>query len=701
MDGIFISYRREDSAGYAGRLYDRLAAHFGAERVFMDVEGIAPGTDFVDAIERAVTSCKVLIVLIGNEWTGIVDSSGRRRLDDPNDFIRLETSTALKRDIRVVPVLLEGAQMPRLDELPDELSGLSRRQAIEISHKQWEASTGNLIEALDKIYFPAAPAVTPDAVAAEGAAGSSRSFARRPGVWLAIGLAGVALVGGWLAIGWLTPVQVITEPPLYPITMDAAAPISTLDAEPESTGIAGTEPEDSAARTDVPATVTEPEETDAGATLETDPEPEPRVGRLEVYPKLIDYGTITLGMRSMAVITLKNSGDADLPVPALDGMKSGIISIVKHCPDRLAPARSCTVELLLEPSKAGSLNTRLIIDQPDDTPITLSLIAKVVEKIAPETSTPLVESAPPPAKPPPAAPKASPPPAPRILAFSGKVSGSAAELCYRVTHAEQVTITPRPGRVDNLRNGCVTVSLQERTTFKLVARGVDRSITDSLVVMPEPPPAPPSKPEVAPAEAQSESLANSRLPNVRDQWIYRVRGRWASSPKRTIEVSAVSVGPDAVEEQLSQIESGSRARLDQRQVPGPVAYVTQSRTLGTEFSPYLAAFGGVESESSWRGIPTPDTNNFWTKWYSTGKVEGRESVTVPAGTFNALKLEVWSARTASGSQTERDSEPVRIHYNIWYAPGIKRYVKMVRTVTAASGQGINTDTFELVSYRQQ
>lgn len=198
MDGIFISYRREDSAGYAGRLYDRLAAHFGAERVFMDVEGIAPGTDFVDAIERAVTSCKVLIVLIGNEWTGIADGSGRRRLDDPNDFIRLETSTALKRDIRVVPVLLEGAQMPRVDELPDELSSLSRRQAIEISHKQWEASTGNLIEALDKIYFPDSSTVTPKVATTTGQEDSSQSHARRWGPWLAVGLVGVA----WQGAGW-------------------------------------------------------------------------------------------------------------------------------------------------------------------------------------------------------------------------------------------------------------------------------------------------------------------------------------------------------------------------------------------------------------------------------------------------------------------------------------------------------------------
>ena len=98
--------------GYAGRLYDRLAAHFGADHVFMDVQGIEPGVDFVDAIERALGSCEIMIVLIGKDWL-TADSAGRRRLDDPNDFVRVETATALARGIRVVPVLVEGAEMPR------------------------------------------------------------------------------------------------------------------------------------------------------------------------------------------------------------------------------------------------------------------------------------------------------------------------------------------------------------------------------------------------------------------------------------------------------------------------------------------------------------------------------------------------------------------------------------------------------------
>ncbi len=149
MEGIFISYRRDDSAGYAGRLYDRLIPRFGARRVFMDVEGIELGADFVTAIEEAVGSCRVLIVIVGDEWLTIQDAAGRRRLDDPHDFIRLETATALKRGIRVVPVLVGGALMPRAEELPDELKPLARRQAIEISHKQWDATTDELIRALE------------------------------------------------------------------------------------------------------------------------------------------------------------------------------------------------------------------------------------------------------------------------------------------------------------------------------------------------------------------------------------------------------------------------------------------------------------------------------------------------------------------------------------------------------------------------
>ena len=121
---IFISYRRADSAGYAGRIYDRLTAHFGEDAVFMDVDTIEAGVDFVEVLQNAVQSCDVLVALIGRGWLDIKDAAGKRRLDNPEDFVRIEIAAALSRDIRVIPVLVDGASMPRSTELPDNLKPL-------------------------------------------------------------------------------------------------------------------------------------------------------------------------------------------------------------------------------------------------------------------------------------------------------------------------------------------------------------------------------------------------------------------------------------------------------------------------------------------------------------------------------------------------------------------------------------------------
>lgn len=151
MDGIFISYRREDSAGHSGRLFDRLRERFGSDKVFMDVADIEPGVDFVEAIDRAVGSCDVLLVIIGKKWLTCTDASGKRRLDDPKDFIRLEAAAALRRDIRVIPVLIQDATMPTEKDLPEDLLKLARRQATEISDIHWDSDTEQLIEALEKV----------------------------------------------------------------------------------------------------------------------------------------------------------------------------------------------------------------------------------------------------------------------------------------------------------------------------------------------------------------------------------------------------------------------------------------------------------------------------------------------------------------------------------------------------------------------
>lgn len=147
---IFINYRREDTAGHAGRLFDALSKPF-AGRLFMDVDTLDPGVDFVEAIEQAVGSCEALIVVIGREWLTIADKAGRPRLQDAGDFVRLEIESALARRIRVIPVLVQDAPMPRAEELPPSLARLARRNAIELSDARWSYDVERLARAIREI----------------------------------------------------------------------------------------------------------------------------------------------------------------------------------------------------------------------------------------------------------------------------------------------------------------------------------------------------------------------------------------------------------------------------------------------------------------------------------------------------------------------------------------------------------------------
>ena len=150
MPAIFISYRRDDAEGEAGRLFDDLRAKFGADSIFMDVMDIKPGRDFRKVIDENVSSCGVLLALIGKGWINARDDAGRRRLDDPQDFVRLETASALKRDIPVIPVLVHGASMPLAEQLPEELKELAYRNGIELTHARWESDVEVLIKALSR-----------------------------------------------------------------------------------------------------------------------------------------------------------------------------------------------------------------------------------------------------------------------------------------------------------------------------------------------------------------------------------------------------------------------------------------------------------------------------------------------------------------------------------------------------------------------
>lgn len=157
MSRIFINYRREDSEGYVGRLYDHLVEHFTAGDVFMDVDAIPPGADFVQVLEDAVAACDVFITVIGPQWLTVVDSeSGERRLDQWNDFVRIEIASALKQGKLVIPVLVGRARMPSPASLPEDIASLARRNAVEISHQRFNYDVQRLIRVL-KEAVPANP----------------------------------------------------------------------------------------------------------------------------------------------------------------------------------------------------------------------------------------------------------------------------------------------------------------------------------------------------------------------------------------------------------------------------------------------------------------------------------------------------------------------------------------------------------------
>ena len=151
MIGIYLSYRRKDAAAYAGRLFDHLGQHFGPGSVFRDIDTIRRGEDFAQAIESALNACDVVLVVIGNTWATGTGQDGRRRLDDPKDWVRLEVAAALRRNVLVVPVLVDGARLPDPASLPEELQPLCGRNACELSDLRWSFDVGELVKDLEKV----------------------------------------------------------------------------------------------------------------------------------------------------------------------------------------------------------------------------------------------------------------------------------------------------------------------------------------------------------------------------------------------------------------------------------------------------------------------------------------------------------------------------------------------------------------------
>ncbi|MGE5261695.1 MAG: TIR domain-containing protein [Actinomycetota bacterium] len=148
---IFINYRRDDDAGFTQALYSRLEQAFSPERLFMDIDNIAPGLDFVQVLNDEVARCDVVIAVVGKNWLSVTDETGARRLDNPEDFVRIELESALAHKKRVIPVLVNDARMPRSTELPEAMRAFARCNAVRLTHERFRADVVGLIKSLEQV----------------------------------------------------------------------------------------------------------------------------------------------------------------------------------------------------------------------------------------------------------------------------------------------------------------------------------------------------------------------------------------------------------------------------------------------------------------------------------------------------------------------------------------------------------------------
>lgn len=227
--GVFISYRRGYAQHAAGRLKDDLAEAFDpTTRIFRDIEDIEPGLDFTQSLDKALRSSAVMLVLIGPGWLDLKDAQGRRRLEQPNDWVRLEVATALKRDIRVVPVLLEGAPLPAAEDLPADLQPLALRQWFELADSRWRGDVQRLVDALAKVpgmERRVVPGPTPAPQPAPPAPPAPKSNLKTLLTGTSLGVVGLLVVAGLFF-------EEQAEPLFMPDVVPAPSPVSAPSPAP-------------------------------------------------------------------------------------------------------------------------------------------------------------------------------------------------------------------------------------------------------------------------------------------------------------------------------------------------------------------------------------------------------------------------------------------------------------------------------------
>jgi hypothetical protein len=218
MPATFISYRRDDAAGYAGRLHEALERRLGEDQIFRDIDTLEPGLDFVDAINSRLRECRVFLAIIGREWLDAKDAAGHRRLDQSHDYVRLEIAAALARpDVRLIPVLIEGATMPAPEALPENIRPLARRHAMNLRDDAWDHDVDRLAGVI--------AGVTPGAMAQpEAGASIARPTPTLKTRWLVAGAA-VVLAGLLLAFLLNRPGADVSSPtPSHSTPATAAIP---------------------------------------------------------------------------------------------------------------------------------------------------------------------------------------------------------------------------------------------------------------------------------------------------------------------------------------------------------------------------------------------------------------------------------------------------------------------------------------------
>jgi hypothetical protein len=238
MGTVFISYRRETTAGEARALFNELLGKLGKNSVFMDVDSIALGRDFRGALQKTLESCDLMLVLIGKDWADVKDEEGRIRLQNPGDFVRLEIEAALKRDIVVTPILVQGARMPAPEQLPADIRDLVYRNGFELSHNRWESDFAEMTRRLNLDIaneggrvqqFASIGAAQDTPIAPVARAASDRRFLRRPlrvTRRQALGVAAVA-AAGTAVIAAPSIRRLLSKPSLRTIAFD----VETVDSK--------------------------------------------------------------------------------------------------------------------------------------------------------------------------------------------------------------------------------------------------------------------------------------------------------------------------------------------------------------------------------------------------------------------------------------------------------------------------------------